>query len=114
MTTMREFFARGMLKAFPHRQRQLELADAYQRVFQTPDGQKVLRDQIRRGGFLDVDSELSGEDALFRAGRRSMIAETLQILRWSASELAALGEELTYDELMARETERDIEREMAR
>lgn len=110
---MREFFARGMLKAFPHRQRQLEMAEAYQRVFGSPDGQKVLRDLLSWTGFLDIDTDLTGEDALYRCARRSVMAHVLGRLRWSASELEGLGEELTYEEMMNRETERDLERGLA-
>lgn len=111
MRTLRDWYTAGRLKLFPHWARRLELAEAYQRVLVSGNASAeecrlVLRDMIRRAGFLDVDAELTGEDALLRCGRRALMAETLQILRWSEAELVQLGEEMTWDQVVAHQAQR--------
>ena len=101
---LRAMFNRGLVRAFPHLQKRLEMASAYQQVFDGPQGQRVLRDIIQASGFLNEDIEpLSSHDALYRAGRRSLAAHIMTRLRWSEGELLQLGQEITYEELMARE-----------
>jgi hypothetical protein len=102
MTTMREFFVNGMLRRhFPHLQKRLALADAYSQVFGLPAGQVVLRDLIREGGVLSVAAD--PDDSRFYDGKRALALHVLDRLRWSASELQALGQEITYEQVMERE-----------
>ena len=101
--SLRTMLNAGLLRAHPHTQRRLEMASAYQEVFAAPRGPVVLRDIIAAGGYLNEDVEpMSGEDALYRAGRRSIVAHILNRLRWSESELLQLGQKITYDELANR------------
>lgn len=55
----------------------LELALSYARLFETPDGQVVLKDFFRRMGATDdLYSERSGDtanDVIFRSGRLSAV-----------------------------------------
>lgn len=105
---LRTMFNSGLVRAFPHLQKRLEMANAYQQVFDGPQGQRVLRDIIAAGGYLNEDIEpMSGGDALYRCGRRSMVAHILNRLRWSEGELLQLGQEVTYEELMVREQVQD-------
>lgn len=79
------------------REKQLGLADAYHQVFETPEGQIVLRDLINEAGILAVADDPS--DSRFYDGKRALALHILSRLRWSATELQQLGEALTYDEL---------------
>lgn len=114
MSTLRDFYVRGMLKTFPQLQRRLDQAQAYQRVFVTgqasPDECKtVLRDLMQASLFLEVDAALIGDEALFRAGQRAIFAHILQRLRWAEGELLQLGQEATFDQVAAHEAQREME-----
>lgn len=109
---IRDFIRNGMLRRlFPHLQKQLDLADAYQRVFGTPEGQLVLRDLIGQGGVLEIAADPA--DSRFYDGKRALALHILHRLRWSVSELQALGQEITYETLMEREAALDAAREAA-
>ncbi len=60
------------------------LSKAYKAVFESPDGKLVLVDLIRRGGVLE--SELGD----FYTGRRSVVLEIMQTLRFDETGLLEL------------------------
>ena len=99
--TLREFLVRGDIRRlFPHLQKRLDLADAYQRAFASPEGQIVLRDLIRESGILEVAHDPM--DSRFYDGKRAIGLHVLHRLRWSAAELEQLGQEMTYEQLAER------------
>jgi hypothetical protein len=110
MTTWRDWFNRGTLKAFPHVQRRLELANAYQAAFQSGDGRIVLRDLLQQGGLLSV-SHVEGDShaTAFNDGKRAMALHIVERLRWSEGEMLRLGEEVTLDQVMAHEAQREAQ-----
>lgn len=67
--------------------RRITLTKAYKATFNTPDGQLVLRDLIRSSGILE--SELGD----FYTGRRSIVLEILDVLRFDEGALMALTAE---------------------
>lgn len=108
---LREFFVAGLIRrAFPHLQKRLELANAYQRVFGEAgpaEAQIILRDLIQFSGVLALDTDLTGEEALYRCGRRSVGLHILQRLNWSGTELRQLDEELSWEVLNERGKQQD-------
>jgi hypothetical protein len=82
------------LKAF---QRRASISQAYHAVYQTPAGQTVLHDLMRKGGVLETSVEAN--DSRFYEGRRSLALEICKELRWSESEMIALARETTKDDL---------------
>ncbi len=81
-------------------QREKVIAGAYQRLFETPEGQIVLRDLLRAGGILSV-SHVAGapDDSAFNDGRRSLALHVLDRLRWSEGEMVKLALERTAERL---------------
>jgi hypothetical protein len=79
-----------------------ELAHAYQRTFDTPHGQMVLRDLLRKGGILETSHEPGDAyTTAWRDGRRSLALELVEALRWTEGELVALAQEQTADQIAA-------------
>jgi hypothetical protein len=101
---LRTMFNQGLVRAFPHLQRRLEMANAYQAVFDGPQGQRVLRDILHAGGVLNVAyTEGDSGGTHFNDGKRALALHILDRLRWSEGELLQLGQEVTFEELTARE-----------
>jgi len=67
--------------------RRIALVKAYKEVFGSIDGQIVLKDLIARAGILEA------EPGKFAAGRRSIVLEILQNLRFDETALMALAAE---------------------
>lgn len=67
--------------------RRIVLIKAYKDVFGTIDGQLVLKDLVGRAGILEA------EPGKFAAGRRSIVLEILQQLRFDETALMALAAE---------------------
>jgi hypothetical protein len=67
--------------------RRITLTKAYKDVFGSIDGQFVLKDLIGRAGILE------SEPGKFAAGRRSIVLEILQELRFDETALMALAAE---------------------
>lgn len=67
-------------------------ARAYEQVFASPEGQRVLYDLLRAGGVLQT-SLVPGDPqgTAFNDGRRSMALHIIDQLRWSEAELAKLA-----------------------
>lgn len=83
------------------------LGDAYRRAFDSPDGKTVLVDLFRKGGFFE-SSVVPGEnerDCGKRDGRRVMVLEILEQLRWSEFEILALSRERTAEQINAAQGE---------
>jgi|GEM_PF-2729233 hypothetical protein len=101
----RQWFASGALRRlFPQYNRRIELANAYQTVFDSPEGSRVLRDLLTAGGLLST-SVVEGDAQLtaYNEGKRALALHILHRLRWSEGELMQLGQELTAEEIEARE-----------
>lgn len=94
-----DYFRIGHIRRyFPQLQQRLDLADAYQKAFATPEGRMVLRDLLQAAGLLD--GVFDGADReIFKAGRRSLGVHIVDRLRWSAMEMAQLGQEMTAEQL---------------
>lgn len=76
------------------------LAHAYQGTFNTPHGQIVLHDLLRKAGILEVAHEPGDpHTTAWRDGRRSMALEIINALRWTEGELVALAQQQTADEI---------------
>jgi hypothetical protein len=67
--------------------RRVSLIKAYKDVFGSVDGQVVLKDLVGRAGLLEA------EPGKFAAGRRSIVLEILQQLRFDETALMALAAE---------------------
>jgi hypothetical protein len=67
--------------------RRIALVKAYKEVFGSIDGQVVLKDLVRSAGILEA------EPGKFAAGRRSIVLEILQNLRFDETALMALAAE---------------------
>jgi hypothetical protein len=67
--------------------RRIALIKAYKDVFGSVDGQMVLKDLVARAGILE------SEPGKFEAGRRSIVLEILQQLRFDETALMALAAE---------------------
>src|SRR5262245_54069559 len=67
---------------------------AYRAVFDSPEGEKVLKDLMIRGGLLET-STIPGDPHMthFRDGRRSLVLDILAELQWSESQIARLARE---------------------
>ena len=78
----------------------IALHHAYQGVFGTPEGRMVLHDLLREGGMLKTSHVLNDPaDTAFREGKRAMALHLVGRLRWSESELLALAQQRTTDQL---------------
>jgi hypothetical protein len=67
--------------------RRIVLIKAYKDVFGSIDGQMVLKDLVARAGLLEADP------GKFAAGRRSIVLEILQQMRFDETALMALAAE---------------------
>jgi hypothetical protein len=67
--------------------RRIALIAAYKVVFGSTDGQVVLKDLVARAGILEA------EPGKFAAGRRSIVLEILQQMRFDETGLMALAAE---------------------
>ena len=65
-------------------------------MFNTPEGQEVLRDLLKAGGVLKVSHSLDGaETTAFNDGKRALALHVLNRLRWTEGELIALSQQRT-------------------
>lgn len=104
MMTMRDFFRMDRLrKAFPHHTKRLALAQSYQTVFGSDEGQIVLRDLIAHAGLLTAQHDPG--DPRFADGKQALALHILERLRWSVSELQLLQQEISHDALLDREAQ---------
>ena len=67
--------------------RRITLIKAYKDVFGSVDGQVVLKDLVARAGILEA------EPGKFDAGRRSIVLEILQQMRFDETALMKLAAE---------------------
>lgn len=82
--------------------RQLRVKAAYRDLFDSDAGRLVLHDLARRGGLHETSFEPGDpHHTAFREGRRSMVLEVLQMLRWTEGEIAQLARERDPDALSA-------------
>ena len=91
--------ARTMTREFLAR---VTIARAYRSVFATPDGERVLRDILRRNFVLETttvegDPNLSARNE----GRRVAVLEILDVLRWNPMDMIKLANERENDETAA-------------
>jgi hypothetical protein len=86
--------ATTLRKVFDQWKRERATASAYKRVFESPEGEIVLRDLITEGGLLSV-SHVSGDshDTAFNDGKRALALHIFQRLRWSEPELVKIASE---------------------
>lgn len=72
----------------------LAINAAYKAVFDSPDGVRVMRDLMIRGGLLET-SAVEGDPHMthFNEGRRSLVLDILKELRWSETDIAELARE---------------------
>lgn len=65
---------------------------AYRAVFESPEGDKVLRDLMQRGGLLET-SVVEGDAGLthFKEGRRSLVLDIMSELRWTEADILKLA-----------------------
>lgn len=70
------------------------IANLYRDVFNSPDGRKVLADLCNRAGLLAVSAE-RGDPYMthFNDGKRALVLEILDLVRWDAEEVVRLAEE---------------------
>lgn len=73
------------------RRKQRELIVAYQKLFETPDGEKVLRDLCKLG-FIDRTTFAPDNqyETAFREGQRAMVLRIVQIINTDPAYLAEL------------------------
>lgn len=102
--TMRDFFRLERLrKAFPQHTKRIALAQSYQSVFGSTEGQIVLRDVIAQAGLLTAQHDPS--DPRFWDGKQAIALHILERLRWSVAELQLLGQEISHEALVDREAQ---------
>ncbi len=90
MRTLDPARIRKMGAAFLNRAR---VSEAYKRVFDTPDGKRVLADILERGMVLQT-SIVAGAPDMTQAneGRRQLALEIVEQLRWNPMDVLALAE----------------------
>lgn len=89
-----------LVKRFNLWKRRLAVSEAYRRLYDTPEGQIVMHDLMRRCGILEVSAEAGDAHmTYFRDGRRSIALEIMQELRWTEGELVKLAQEQTSERL---------------
>lgn len=78
----------------------LQIATAYQRVYESAEGRDVIHDILREGGVLSV-AHVEGDPGTsqFNDGKRALAIFICERLRWSEPELVALARETTTDQL---------------
>ncbi len=81
---------REMGRAFVERTWRAEL---YQRVLDTPEGQRMLADLVETAGLLKV-SQVDGDPhrTAFNEGRRALVLEILELVRWNALDIIKLSQ----------------------
>ena len=78
----------------PQREREEAIKAAYRTVFQTPEGVLVLHDLINRGGLLSTSMVLGeSHETAFNEGKRGLLLEILNVLRWTPGRVMALVNE---------------------
>jgi len=75
----------------PEVKRQIANGRTLQRVFNTPDGRKALYYLLRKGGLLEAAHEEVPGLNDFKNGRRSIVVELLQDLRYDYGKLYELS-----------------------
>jgi hypothetical protein len=80
--------------------RRLQMASDYQAVYNSAEGQRVLRDILREGGILEV-AHVAGDPGTsqFNDGKRALALYVVERLRWNEGELVALAQTQTSDQL---------------
>lgn len=75
-------------------------ARAYERVFATPEGQRVLHDILRAGGILAI-AHVAGDPfaTAFQDGRRSLALHIIDQLRWNEAALNKLAQAQADDDM---------------
>ncbi len=73
-------------------------AALYRRVFETPDGQRVLADILANCGVLDPVISGTTESTLVAAGKQSAGLEILGILKKDPAEVWSLMEGNSYEQ----------------
>lgn len=58
-----------------------DLINAYKSVFDTPSGEKVLKNLIKSAGMLNVNPIKRETDFMFWEGKKAMVLEILRILK---------------------------------
>lgn len=78
----------------------LSLANAYQTVYESPDGRLVMLDIMREARILSV-AHVDGDPGAssFNDGARSIGLYICERLRWSEGELIELARQQTSDQL---------------
>lgn len=91
---------RRAAKFLSHTRRARGIADAYRRLYRTPDGKAVIDDILRDAGIFDV-STVRGDPYMthFNDGRRAVGLGVIEKMRWSEPELIALAEERTRQDI---------------
>lgn len=81
----------GSRRTFKRRGREVqELALSYQRIFNSPDGQTVLRDLFRATGYFEIAPD--GKEVAANA-KRQVAQHILSILELSEDDLRELAEQ---------------------
>jgi hypothetical protein len=72
----------------------LAINAAYRAVFTSPEGERVLRDLMMRGGVLET-SVVEGDAGLthFKEGRRSLVLDIIAELRFTEGDILRLARE---------------------
>jgi hypothetical protein len=75
-------------------------ARAYEQVFASPDGKRVLYDILRAGGLLTI-SHVPGDpySTEWNDGRRSLALHIVDQLRWNEAELVKLAQMQTDEDV---------------
>ncbi|HWK44919.1 MAG TPA: hypothetical protein VNT30_09370 [Stellaceae bacterium] len=84
--------------------RRVSIRTTYHRVFETPDGARVLEDMLKGGGMLER-SFVPGDPyaTAFNEGRRSVMIDVLRLLSWTEGALSKLSDDQVAARLMATE-----------
>lgn len=81
------------------------ISEDYRRVFNTPEGQRVLID-LARDNFLLSTTSMSGDSHMTERneGRRAALLDLLAKLRWNAMDVIALAERTQEQDVIDRES----------
>lgn len=78
------------------------LAQAYQSVWDSPDGKLVFNDLFGKAGLLTTREAPSDADTRsYEAGQRSFGVHMIERLRWSEAQLLAMARRQTDDSIEA-------------
>ena len=67
--------------------KEIKKIQAYKKMFGTPEGQVVLRDLLRNGGFFTGTFNESHSVMAFEEGRRSIVMEILRTTQVNVDEI---------------------------